>query len=56
MSVKVSFYIEPNGSTACVHASTVVHVNNTFGKVYMFFVAPVHKLIVPSSLKTLPQA
>ncbi|MCP4324689.1 MAG: DUF2867 domain-containing protein [Alteromonadales bacterium] len=56
LSVKVSFYVESNGGTARVHASTVVHVNNAFGKIYMFFVAPVHKLIVPSTLKTLPQA
>lgn len=55
LNVKVSFYVEPNGNTARVYVSTVVHVNNMFGKVYMFFVAPVHKLIVPSSLKSLPQ-
>ncbi|OCQ23133.1 hypothetical protein A7985_04060 [Pseudoalteromonas luteoviolacea] len=55
LDVKVSFYVEPNGSKARVYANTVVHVHNMFGKIYMFFVAPVHKLIVPSSLKALPQ-
>jgi len=53
LSVKVSFYIEPDGDTAKVYATTVVHVNNTLGKVYMFFVTPVHKVIVPATLKRL---
>lgn len=56
LNVKVSFYIEPDGDTAKVYASTVVHVNNNLGKVYMFFIGPVHKIIVPSSLKKLPKA
>ncbi len=54
LNVRLSFFIEPNGDTATLHASSVVHVKNTFGKVYMFFVAPVHKLIVPATLKRLP--
>ncbi|MDN3678856.1 DUF2867 domain-containing protein [Vibrio tapetis subsp. quintayensis] len=54
LDVRLSFFIEPNGGTATLHASSVVHVKNTFGKVYMFFVAPVHKLIVPATLKRLP--
>lgn len=54
LDVRLSFFIEPNGDTATLHASSVVHVKNTFGKVYMFFVAPVHKLIVPATLKRLP--
>jgi len=55
LQVKVSFYIEPNPAdqTAMVHASTVVHVNNRLGKLYMFFVAPVHKKIVPATLNAL---
>lgn len=56
LDVKVSFYLEPNGETATVHASTVVHVKNTLGKIYMFFVTPIHKIIVPSSLTVLPKA
>ncbi|SON52572.1 DUF2867 domain-containing protein [Vibrio tapetis] len=55
LDVRLSFFIDPNGDTATLHASSVVHVKNTFGKVYMFFVAPVHKLIVPATLKRLPQ-
>ncbi|MCE2572471.1 DUF2867 domain-containing protein [Motilimonas eburnea] len=53
--VRVSFMIDVKGDIATVHANTVVHVHNVWGKVYMFFVAPVHKLIVPSSLQTLGQ-
>jgi len=55
LNVKISFYIEPNGKTATVYLNTVVHVKNTLGKVYMFFVGPVHKVIVPSILKKLPR-
>ncbi len=53
LNVRLSFLIVPDGDTMTLHATTVVDVKNTFGKVYMFFVAPVHKLIVPTSLKTL---
>ena len=56
LDVRVSFLLDVIGDKITVHATTVVHVHNMFGKVYMFFVAPVHKLIVPSSLKTLAQA
>ncbi|MCW8349271.1 DUF2867 domain-containing protein [Vibrio sp. ZSDZ65] len=56
LDVRVSFLIEPEGETAIIHANTVVHVNNVFGKVYMFFVTPFHKIIVPSSLRGLGQA
>ncbi len=56
LDVRVSFLLDVVGDKITVHATTVVHVHNMFGKVYMFFVAPVHKLIVPSSLKTLAQA
>ena len=56
LNVRVSFFVEPEGDTAIIHASTVVHVHNLFGKVYMFFVTPFHKIIVPSTLKGLDPA
>ncbi|AIS58222.1 DUF2867 domain-containing protein (plasmid) [Vibrio coralliilyticus] len=56
LDVRVSFLLDVSGDNITVHATTVVHVHNLLGKVYMFFVAPVHKLIVPSSLKTLAPA
>ncbi|MFB9886926.1 DUF2867 domain-containing protein [Balneatrix alpica] len=53
LDVKVSFYLQNEAGVQRLHATTVVHVHNGFGKLYMFFVGPVHKLIVPSSLKQL---
>ncbi|MYN06281.1 DUF2867 domain-containing protein [Pseudoduganella aquatica] len=35
---------------SAVAVSTVVHIHNLLGRVYMLFVAPVHKLIVPAVL------
>lgn len=55
LDVRVSFLLQREGDKVTVHATTVVHVHNLFGKVYMFVVKPLHKLIVPSSLKTLVQ-
>lgn len=56
LDVKVSLYLEPEGSRFKVHITTVVHVKNHLGKFYMLFVAPMHKLIVPSSLSHLEKA
>lgn len=53
LDVRVSFLLDIEGDKVNVHATTVVHVHNWFGKAYMFVVAPIHKLIVPTSLKTL---
>ncbi|GLQ71848.1 DUF2867 domain-containing protein [Vibrio penaeicida] len=53
LNVKVSFYLEDLGDRIQVHATTVVHVHNNLGRLYMLFVTPAHKIIVPSSLKTL---
>jgi Protein of unknown function (DUF2867) len=34
-----------------VAVSTVVHIHNTLGRAYLFFVVPVHKMIVPAMLR-----
>jgi len=50
LDVQVSVYkvdIESN----LISISTVVHVHNIFGKIYMLLVKPMHKMIVPSSIK-----
>ena len=39
--------------TALVNISTVVHVHNRLGRLYMFFVAPAHKVIAPATLRSL---
>ena len=36
--------------------STVVHIHNTLGRVYMAFVGPAHKVIAPAVLRRAPQA
>jgi hypothetical protein len=49
LDVKVSVYIDGDGGNQ-VSISTVVHVHNMIGKVYLLFVKPLHKLIVPSTI------
>jgi hypothetical protein len=55
LRARISVYRE-RGSTSRVICSTVVHVNNLLGRVYLCFVVPVHKLIVPAMLSRIPQA
>ncbi|WP_354668362.1 DUF2867 domain-containing protein [Colwellia sp. D2M02] len=50
LDVKISLYTHRE-KAHLVSISTVVHVHNFMGKLYMFFVAPMHKLIVPSAIK-----
>lgn len=50
LDVSVSVYTQMD-KTHFISISTVVHVHNFLGKLYMFFVEPMHKLIVPSSIK-----
>lgn len=50
LDVKVSFYKLGNGAQESVAVSTVVHIHNLLGRVYMFFVAPLHERIVPAIL------
>jgi hypothetical protein len=51
LNAQVSVYKSVNEGRASLAVSTVVHVNNTLGRVYMLFVGPVHKLIVPAMLR-----
>lgn len=53
LDVTLSVLLEPKGDTATVHMNTVVYVHNVLGRVYMFFVAPIHKIIVPCTLRQL---
>lgn len=36
--------------------STVVHIHNTLGRIYMAFVGPAHKVIAPAVVRRAPQA
>lgn len=42
--------LKPAGPAA-VAVGTVVHIHNRLGRLYMFFVGPVHKLIAPAVLR-----
>lgn len=55
LDVRISVYTMVD-KPSFVSISTVVHVHNFFGKLYMFFVAPLHKVIVPSSIKRAEKA
>ncbi|WP_047047032.1 DUF2867 domain-containing protein [Vibrio mexicanus] len=55
LDVRVSFYIEKQAGKSILHATTVVHVHNIWGKLYMFFVTPFHKMIVPYSIRSITQ-
>ncbi|WP_166739378.1 DUF2867 domain-containing protein [Psychromonas algicola] len=50
LDVKLSVYIH-EGEEDIISISTVVHVHNLLGKLYMLFVEPLHQLIVPASIK-----
>ncbi|MES2048790.1 MAG: DUF2867 domain-containing protein [Pseudomonadota bacterium] len=50
LNVCVSVCKQTSGKQHTVALSTVVHIHNTLGRVYMFFVAPVHKIIAPAVL------
>ncbi|MEY4562804.1 MAG: hypothetical protein RLZZ618_2081 [Pseudomonadota bacterium] len=56
LDVKVSVRKLAQGARHSVAVSTVVYVHNTLGKVYMAFVAPVHKRITPAMLARFPGA
>jgi hypothetical protein len=50
LDVSVSVYKE-NKNSSFITISTLVQVHNLLGKVYMLFVAPVHKKIVPATIR-----
>jgi hypothetical protein len=49
LDVQVSVYKESKKENL-ISISTVVHVHNLMGKVYMLIVKPLHKLIAPSTI------
>ena len=51
LDAKISVCKTPSDAGNVVTVSTVVHVHNLLGHVYMFFVVPFHKRIVPSVLQ-----
>jgi len=50
LNAKISVCKTPTATSNVVTVSTVVHVHNLLGHIYMFFVVPFHRRIVPSVL------
>nr|WP_314858037.1 DUF2867 domain-containing protein [uncultured Undibacterium sp.] len=50
LDVKLSLLKLSQNNQTSIAVSTVVHVHNRLGKLYMLFVTPMHKIIVPASL------
>ncbi|NRF70273.1 DUF2867 domain-containing protein [Aquincola sp. S2] len=54
LDAKISVCKTGSAERPAAAVSTVVHIHNLLGHVYIFFVGPVHKLIVPAMLRRLP--
>jgi hypothetical protein len=53
LDVQVSVHRVFGKDAGAITVTTVVHVKNALGRIYMLFVVPVHKLIVPAMLRRL---
>lgn len=53
LDVKVSVCKVAEAGRNALAVSTVVHIHNLLGRVYMLFVGPIHKRIVPAMLSRL---
>ncbi len=51
LDVSISVSKQTEGNRQFVAVTTVVHVHNTLGRVYMLFVGPAHKVIAPAVLR-----
>nr|WP_315392065.1 DUF2867 domain-containing protein [uncultured Duganella sp.] len=51
LNVEVSVCKMRGADHDTIAVSTVVHTHNALGRLYMLFVAPLHKLIVPASMR-----
>lgn len=52
LDVLVSVCKRPRGDTTLLVVSTVVHVHNRLGRLYMLLVGPAHKVIAPATLRS----
>ena len=55
LNVALSIYREehPNGMQVSLTVTTIVHINNLLGRIYMLPVKPMHKLIAPTVLSAI---
>ena len=50
LDVKLSLLKLSSEGKVTVFVSTVVHVHNVLGRIYMFFIKPAHKVIAPATV------
>jgi hypothetical protein len=50
LDVKISVAKQNKPGSTAVSVSTVVHVHNAMGRLYMFFVTPAHRIIAPATV------
>jgi hypothetical protein len=53
LNVKISVAKEDKLGSTVVSVSTVVHVHNALGRMYMFFITPAHRIIAPATVSKL---
>jgi hypothetical protein len=50
LDVKISVAKQDQLGSTAIFVSTVVHVHNVMGRLYMFFVTPAHRIIAPATI------
>ena len=53
LDFRFSIFIWQKEGITKISLSTIVKINNIFGKIYFFFITPFHRLIIPNILKRL---
>lgn len=53
LNVKISVTTQDKPGCTVASVSTVVHVHNLMGRIYMFFVTPAHRIIAPATVSKL---
>jgi hypothetical protein len=53
LDVRISVAKQDSPTCTIASVSTVVHVHNLMGRVYMFFVTPAHRIIAPATVSKL---
>jgi hypothetical protein len=53
LDVKISVAKQSRSGCTVVSVSTVVHVHNALGRLYMLFVTPAHRIIAPATVSRL---
>ncbi len=53
LDFRFSILVRQEDGKTKLSLSTIVKINNIFGKIYLFLITPIHRLIIPSLLKRL---